>query len=54
MKIFIDNNIEEQYGEGLYQEYLEKENKQMKEDITTMNKEIERLNNIINELNNAN
>lgn len=51
MNIFIDNNdLEEQYGEQKYQEYLEKENKQMKQDITTMNKEIERLNNNWNEL----
>lgn len=54
MNIFIDNNdLEEQYGEQKYQEYLEKENKQMKQDITTMNNEIERLNNIINELENT-
>ena len=45
MNIFIDNNdLEEQYGEQKYKEYLEKENKQMKQDITTMNKEMERLN----------
>jgi len=45
VNIFIDNNdLEEQYGEQKYKEYLEKENKQMKQDITTMNKEMERLN----------
>lgn len=50
MNIFIDNNdLEEQYGEQKYKEYLEKENKQMKQDITTMNKEIERLNKCIDE-----
>lgn len=50
MNIFIDNNdLEEQYGEQKYKEYLEKENKQMKQDITTMNKEIKRLNKCIDE-----
>lgn len=48
--MFIEQNIEERYAEGLYQEYLEKENKQMKEDITTMNKEIERLNNKLKDI----
>ena len=50
MNIFIDNNdLEEHYGEQKYKEYLEKENKQMKQAITTMNKEIERLNKCIDE-----
>ena len=38
MNVFIDKDLEEQYGEDLYKEHLEKE--------------IERLNNIINELEN--
>lgn len=48
--MFIDIDLEEQYGEQLYQEHLEKENNQMKKDIITMNDEIERVNNIINDL----
>lgn len=47
-QIFIDTqNIEERYAEGLYQDYLEEENKkhktQQKEFIEYMNKTIEEL-----------
>lgn len=43
MKIFVDEDIEERYAQGLYEDYL-------KEQIEQKDKEIERLNNIINEL----
>ena len=42
MKIFVDEDIEERYAQGLYEDYL-------KEQIEQKDKEIERLNNIINE-----
>lgn len=36
-QIFIDTqDIEERYGEGLYQEYLEKENKELKKQLEDM------------------
>lgn len=43
MQIFIDEVIEERYGQELYEDYL-------KEQIEEKDKEIERLNNIIEEL----
>ena len=43
MKIFTDENIEERYAQGLYEDYL-------KEQIKQKDKEIERLNNIINKI----
>ena len=40
MKIFVDEDIEERYAQGLYEDYL-------KEQINQKDKEIERLNKII-------
>lgn len=41
--MFIDNNLEEQYGEQKYKEYLEKENKQLKEKNIMLKAYIEQL-----------
>lgn len=42
--VFIDTqDMEERYGEHLYQEYLEKANKELKEKVNQLEKEVERL-----------
>ena len=42
--VFIDTqDMEERYGEQLYQEYLEKENKELKDKVNQLEKEVERL-----------
>ena len=43
-QIFIDTqDMEERYSEGLYQDYLEEENKKYKEVIDTIKKEVDKI-----------
>lgn len=37
-KIFVEQNLEEAYGDGLYLEHLEKENQQLKEQLEASEK----------------
>jgi len=53
MNIFIDTeNMEERYGEELYKDYLKEQLEKDKYIIGEQQQEIERLNNIIDELEN--
>ena len=52
-QIFIDTqDIEERYAEGLYQDYLEEENKKLKEQVDYLRRSIERKEEIISDAQN--